>query len=149
MEDGSFRLDGLSGGVFHGFLSGDLADQPSIDVRFGEKIAVAAKFEQVDGGWIFTVPVPAQSLNDGITSVRFIEPGTGQVLARHVLAAGSIVPGDIEAELADLRTELSLLKRAFLDFAADPPLRLAERPLLLAEARQAAIRALAETKRRT
>jgi hypothetical protein len=72
------------------------------------------------GGWCtgegatrVSVEFPAEILSDGVQVVALRSTVTGAVLDRVTLLAGDALDEDIRAEVALLRDELEMLKRAF------------------------------------
>ena len=63
--------------------------------------------------WTLAVPIPAELISDGVQTFLVREVDSGVTLARFTIAAGAPLEGDVLAELALLREELDLLKRAF------------------------------------
>lgn len=71
------------------------------------------------GRWVLEVPVPVEALGDGVQTVLIREARTDQVLNSFVLIAGEPLNEDMRAEVALLRAELDLLKRAFRQHCRD------------------------------
>lgn len=65
------------------------------------------------GEWKVVVPVPVSAISDGIQTVLITNPDTGEVLNAFGLMAGEVPRDMVQAELALLRAELDMLKRAF------------------------------------
>lgn len=73
-----------------------------------------------DGHWTMQVELPPSVLSDGVHSLVVTprdDPAT--VLDRLTLIAGNAVPHDLLAEMALLRAELDMLKRAFRGHCRD------------------------------
>ena len=139
--DTSWTLAGLvmEGGVFRGDLLGPADAAPLLEMAVGSTLRLSATLTvQEPGRWRMEVGLPPSALDDGAIPVRFELAGVGQV-SRYMLFAGAPVHGDIGAELAGVKADLAMLRRAFLEFAADPPLRTAERAQIIAEAAARAI----------
>jgi len=66
-----------------------------------------------------TLELPADVLSDGVQVVGLRSTATGEVLDRITLMAGSALDEDIRSEIALLRDELEMLKRAFRRHCAD------------------------------
>ena len=64
------------------------------------------------GSWTVRVPVPRAAISDGVNLV-LIQDKDGETLARFAVLAGEEIEDDLRAEVALLRDELDLLKRAF------------------------------------
>ena len=111
-------------------------------VRVATAMAVAA-----DPGWTsVTFAVPPAALTDGAAFLDLHALPQGEHLARYTLFCGAALPDDAASALALLQEEVQSLKRAFMAEAASRKLTMAERPLLIAEAVEAA---LAEIEART
>ncbi|SMX39445.1 hypothetical protein [Maliponia aquimaris] len=63
--------------------------------------------------WVVEVPVPVEALGDGVKTILIRDARSEEVLASFALIAGEALADDIRAEVALLRAELDLLKRAF------------------------------------
>ncbi len=59
------------------------------------------------------LPIPAAILSEGVQTVLFRDPASGETLARLTLVTGVPLEEDLRAEIDLLRAELDLLKRAF------------------------------------
>ena len=66
-----------------------------------------------DGDWVLRVPVPADRIADGVQTFVIRDRTSGTVLDSFSLVAGDALAYDLRAEIALLREELDLLKRAF------------------------------------
>ncbi|WP_300444381.1 hypothetical protein [uncultured Mameliella sp.] len=71
------------------------------------------------GRWVVEVPVPVEALGDGVSTVLIRDARDDTVLDSFTLIAGEALAGDIRAEVALLRAELDLLKRAFRKHCRD------------------------------
>lgn len=132
--DWVLTVERLESGVFHGRLLGGAGDPPSVEVEFGAAPAMPLVPERDRAGhWRFAVAMPAGSLSDGTLVVRFRIAGEMAPRASYLVSAGSVAGGDLAARVAALEADVAMLRAAFLAFAADPPLRAAERSLLVAE----------------
>lgn len=122
-------------GRFRARLKGGQGDpEPSIHVRLrGRRIAEAMLTLREQGVWDLEVGAPAEAFSDGCVVLDFVTEG-GERLAAYPVAAGAALEGDLVAEIASLRAELDLLKRAFREALAGGVIARAERPLIVAEA---------------
>ncbi|MEO0390730.1 MAG: hypothetical protein AAF218_07285 [Pseudomonadota bacterium] len=104
---------GLKGGVWSAMLSGGEADAPVIRVmhedRSLEDVTVS---DRGSDGWLVQVPVPSDLLSDGVQTFLVLDSTDAQ-LGHFSVLAGAGIGHDIRAEVALLRGELDLLKRAF------------------------------------
>lgn len=65
------------------------------------------------GGWLLRAPIPPELLSDGVQSFLVKDELTGDTLDAFAIVTGTPLEDDIRAEVALLREELDLLKRAF------------------------------------
>ncbi len=84
-------------------------------VHEGRVIAAARLAHPGDGalGTRVSIDFPAEIMSDGVQVVTLRSTVTGAVLDRITFLAGDILDDDIRAEVALLRDELEMLKRAF------------------------------------
>ena len=67
-----------------------------------------------DGGrWTVRFPIPARCVSDGVQSFALRDRGSRDRLAAFALIAGEPAAEDLVSEIAMLRAELDMLKRAF------------------------------------
>ena len=65
------------------------------------------------GRFVLRLPLPMQIMSDGAHVVLIRDRDTDAVLATETILAGDTLVEDIRAEMALLRAELDMLKRAF------------------------------------
>lgn len=65
------------------------------------------------GRWDVSVALPASLLGDGMSCVQIVDETSDAVLASIFVAGGDMPEDDLRAELQLLRSEVTLLKRAF------------------------------------
>ncbi len=65
------------------------------------------------GEWSLRVPIPAETISDGVQTYLVKDAGSGEKLASFAILAGDALDDDIRAEIDLLRAELDMLKRAF------------------------------------
>ncbi|MEM8578077.1 MAG: hypothetical protein AAGF60_09525 [Pseudomonadota bacterium] len=104
---------GIKGGVWSGLLSGDVVGVPQVKAHHAQREVEGVKVtERGADGWLIQVPIPADTIADGVqTYVLTLADGTD--LGSFALLAGEGLGHDIRAEMALLRAELDMLKRAF------------------------------------
>ena len=124
----------LRGGVFSGTLQvHHSADAPEVVLSVKGTEIGEATLRPVGGGrFELTAPLPAEALDDGVSTVAF-SLRSGEVLARYPLSAGAALEGDLAAEVASLRAELDQLKTAFRGAMAGGVITRDERPMIIAE----------------
>ncbi len=105
----------VQAGVWRGLLQAKGTIRPVRVAHQGQDlpdVSIAPVPEQGPDLWQVHVPIPAALLSDGVQS--FLVLGDGDtVLARFTLIVGVPAEQDLIAEVALLRAELDLLKRAF------------------------------------
>ncbi|WP_062762261.1 hypothetical protein [Falsirhodobacter sp. alg1] len=104
--------EGWHAGTWHGVLHG-AEDDPGIHVvHRGELLENISVMPEGEGVHRISVPVPVELLDDGMhTFLIRLEDGT--VAGHFNIATTSPDQSDMQAELAALRAELDLLRRAF------------------------------------
>ena len=76
--------------------------------------------EHADAGhWVVEVPIPAETIADGVQVFVVSDAEDGTKLGSFALIAGEMLGDDIRAEVELLRAELDMLKRAFRRHCAD------------------------------
>ena len=90
-------------------------------VHEGKVVAIAILTPDAGkpGNWQVSLDLPAQVIGDGVQVIALRAVATGSVLDRITLMAGSPLDEDIRAEIALLRDELEMLKRAFRRHCAE------------------------------
>ena len=63
--------------------------------------------------WAVRIPIPVDLIGDGAQTCLIFDKDTGETLDSFTIIAGDAVSDDIRAEVALLRAELDLVKRAF------------------------------------
>lgn len=99
-------------GVVTAFVPGAGAP-PALELSVGDGVVEGLEIAETRGGWIARATLPPQALNDGQTAVLLRRAGDGEVLARIGVRVGDAADADLAAEVAFLRAELDMLKRAF------------------------------------
>ncbi|SLN21419.1 hypothetical protein ROJ8625_00804 [Roseivivax jejudonensis] len=104
-------------GVWEGVISGESADVPPPEVlvtHLEQSLpGVVVTGSDGPGTWVLRVPVPVTLIGDGVQTFVISDARTGDTLDSFALIAGEALGEDIRAEMALLRAELDLLKRAF------------------------------------
>jgi len=117
MSDLTLTKTRLFEGVWEGVLSGapEGGIAPEIEVTHLQDpipgVEVIARAET--GDWVVRVPVPPEKIADGVQTFVIRDRASGAVLDSFALLAGDVLSYDIRAEMALLREELDLVKRAF------------------------------------
>lgn len=110
----------LAGGIWEGRLTGPAgAEPPPLAAMWsGAEIALPHVTPDGDGAWRVTLRLPPAIMTDGAQTL-VLGPRDGDPLCLETLAFGDPLEADLRAELAALRTELDVLKRAFRRHLAD------------------------------
>ncbi len=104
-------------GIWEGILSvaGGAGDAPAVQVRHLEK-TVPHEISPLDGApgkWALRIPVPPETLGDGVQTFVISLTETGLRLGSFTVVTGEPLEDDLRAEVDLLRAELDMLKRAF------------------------------------
>jgi hypothetical protein len=107
----------IQAGIWEGVLtvSGDRI-QPQIEVSHlaqGLDGVEVSEDPEVPGRFVLRVPIPREALYDGVQSFVISEVVTGRKLGSFTIVTGQPLEDDVRAEMALLREELDMLKRAF------------------------------------
>ncbi len=105
----------IRAGVWEGVLTG-MRDLPKLLVLHLEKPVSGVETSALTdrpGDWAVRVPIPVDTLSDGVQTYLILDAATEARLAQFTVIAGVHVDDDIRAEVDLLRAELDLLKRAF------------------------------------
>jgi hypothetical protein len=104
-------------GVWEGLLTtvDDSTNQPNLGVtHLDQALSDLSLTEAGEAGqWQLRVPIPVEMIGDGALTFLIFDKDTGETLDSFTIIAGDAVTDDIRAEVALLRAELDLLKRAF------------------------------------
>ena len=117
MSDWTLTKTRLFEGVWEGVLTPARPDAapPDIEVtHLQEPLGGVEVTERPDSDErVLRVPVPADRIADGVQTFVIRDRGSDTVLDSFALVAGDALAHDLRAEIALLREELDLLKRAF------------------------------------
>lgn len=117
MSDFTLTKTRLFEGIWEGVLTRDVPDtrQPDIEVtHLQTRIENVRVTEDATAGhWVLRVPIPPQLISDGVQTFVIRDRRSGEILDSFALMSGDALSYDIRAEVALLREELDLLKRAF------------------------------------
>jgi len=117
MSDWTLTKTRLFEGVWEGVLgASDVAASPP-EIEVTHELAPLPGVEMIPreegGGFVLRVPVPAERISDGVQTFVIRDRASDTVLDSFSLVAGEALAYDLRAEIALLREELDLLKRAF------------------------------------
>lgn len=102
-------------GVWHGVVHQAGSGVPQVTVtHLSEEVSgVALTESETAGEWLLQVPVPMDAIADGVQVFAISDALNGEKLGQFTLIAGETLGDDIRGEVALLREELDMLKRAF------------------------------------
>ena len=104
-------------GVWEGVLTAvdDNAEQPDLGVTHLDKPLGELRLKETGqpNQWSVRVPIPIELIGDGAQTFLIFDRDTGETLDSFTIIAGDTVSDDIRAEVALLRAELDMVKRAF------------------------------------
>lgn len=105
----------LRNAVWSGVLHKTDAGTPNVRVTHLENEIPDIKVtENADENhWVLEVPIPPETIADGVQVFVISDATNGEKLGSFTLMAGEMLDDDIRAEVALLRAELDMLKRAF------------------------------------
>ncbi|MCK0095897.1 hypothetical protein MWU60_09995 [Yoonia sp. F2084L] len=104
----------IKAGVWQGDLVGAGENTPQVQVtHLGVALeGVTCTHDGTHDVWRLTVPIPPTLINDGVQTF-LVRDADGTTLAQFSIVAGEPLADDLRAEIALLRGELELLKKAF------------------------------------
>ncbi|WP_342585416.1 hypothetical protein [Ruegeria sp. ANG-S4] len=98
-------------GLWEGHITSDT--EPRVRaVYLGDAVSDIELIRDTDG-WTLRVPVPASAVSEGVHSIIIQDLETNARLADFTIIAGDPAADDLRGEVALLRAELDMLKRAF------------------------------------
>ncbi len=97
--------------IWQAYVTSD--QKPQIEaIYLGEPLPDVELIQNGDG-WTLRVPVPKVALSDGVHCVVIRDAAANRKLGDFTIIAGNPAAEDLRAEVALLRAELDMLKRAF------------------------------------
>lgn len=108
----------LQAGRWQGVLTTDPPAEapPPLEVRHLDRSLDDLRVEPAPGQagrFLVSVPIPAELLSDGVQTFVICAAETGETLDSFTIIAGEALDDDIRAEIALLRAELDMMKKAF------------------------------------
>lgn len=117
MSDFELTKTRMVQGVWEGVLTpkGGRKDMPDVRVTHLEQDVpgIEIRENKEAGHWLLRIPVPADTISDGVQTFLIHETKNDAQLGQFCLIAGEAMGNDIRAEMDLLRAELDMLKRAF------------------------------------
>jgi hypothetical protein len=112
----------LQAGRYEGILTCAEGAGTGIEAVHEGRVVAAASIapnEDRPGSWRAVIALPPEVLGEGVQVIALRSTTTGTVLDRITLMAGAPLDEDIRAEIALLRDEIEMLKRAFRRHCAE------------------------------
>ncbi|GGH28211.1 hypothetical protein SAMN05444007_104208 [Cribrihabitans marinus] len=107
----------LRNGLWEGRITGapETGRRPEIRVSHLDRDIEGVDLTEGDtpGTWELSVPIPAEAIAEGVQTFLIVDAETDTRLSDFTLIAGEPAADDLRAEVALLRAELDMLKRAF------------------------------------
>ena len=103
----------LAHGMWEGFL--EAPSLPELRLRHRDQALPPPEAERDEAarGWRVRFRLPVERLSDGIETFVIEDAATGEALAHETIVAGEAAGAGLASEVALLRAELDMLKRAF------------------------------------
>lgn len=110
----------IKAGVWQGDLAGASDTTPALQVmHLGNRLdGLTATYDTTHSVWRVRVQIPTELINDGVQTFA-ITDAAGITLSSFSLVAGEPLADDLRAEIALLRGELEMLKKAFRHHCAE------------------------------
>ena len=111
----------LAGGIWEGLLATSQNVPPRLSLRHQDDIIGEPEMLAADAPrqWFVRFRLPLDRLSDGVQTFIVEDTDTGDALAHETIIAGALADDDLHGEVALLRAELDLLKRAFRRHCAE------------------------------
>lgn len=106
---------GLSNGIWRGLLDTGTKARPDLVLSCNGELLAGLPVEvepAASGAWALSVHLPAKLLNDGYQICQLLDRVSQNSVGQFVLFAGCAPPSDLSAEVALLRAEVEMIKRA-------------------------------------
>lgn len=104
-------------GIWQGLITARIDDVPAPEVvvsLLDQPVRGVTVTEMAEPDrWALEVPVPLDAIGDGVHTFLIRDGNSDAVLGSFTIIAGEVMGEDIRAEMALLRAELDMLKRAF------------------------------------
>lgn len=101
-------------GVWRGEIALGDAELPAVEVRHLDRLLDRVEVSRTGEATAeISVPIPAELLSDGVQNFVVLAAENGARLGSFTIVTGHPAGDDLRAEIALLREELDMLKRAF------------------------------------
>ncbi|GHE01601.1 hypothetical protein U879_16695 [Defluviimonas sp. 20V17] len=109
-------------GLWTGRLSGTDEAEPALEITHLDRPVPGTRLTPdpaAPGNWRLEVPIPAAALSEGVQTILIRHGPSGTLLEHITIVTGAALEDDLRAELALLRAELDMLKKAFRRHCAE------------------------------
>jgi len=104
----------LHDGMWEGVVSMPEGLKPNLRVLHEGQAVSTVHIEAMGGGeWAMRFPIPSTAIADGVQTITISDPETDEILETVTLITGDMLDEDIRSEIALLRAELDMMKKAF------------------------------------
>jgi len=126
MSDFTLTRTGIRAGEYEGVLTTRLkhATAPNLELRLlGNAVAEVNVIPELKtkNRWNIRAAIPASMIDEGVQTFLIQNRDTGETLDSFAIVAGQPLEEDLRADIALLRAELEILKRAFRKHCRDAP----------------------------
>ncbi|WP_050603827.1 hypothetical protein [Ruegeria sp. 6PALISEP08] len=97
-------------GIWQGQIQA--VQEPAVEVLYQGETLENATLSPAENGWVLSIKVPTSALSEGVHSFVIADAFTAEQLGDFTIIAGAPAADDLRAEVALLRAELDMLKRA-------------------------------------
>lgn len=116
MSDLNITKTSITEGIWEGVITrggGRNGETPKVVVTHEGQSISNVTIADIEGGWILRVPIPMETISEGVQSYLILDANTHEEVNSFSLIAGQALAHDIRIEMDLMRAELDLLKRAF------------------------------------
>ena len=106
----------FSNGMWRGLLTAENSGTfPSFSVELNGAVVEGTRISAgpSDREWVIDIPIPNHAIGDGVYTFLIFVQGNSVPVGSFCISAGRAMEYDLQAEVALLREELEILKRAF------------------------------------
>lgn len=124
MSDFILTRQFIKAGAYQGVLTarGRVAAEPVLELRLLDLslgVVSVSPASNTANTWDVEAPIPSSALNDGVQTFVIRDAQSGDTLDSFAIIAGTPLEDDLRSEIALLRGELDMLKRAFRNHCAE------------------------------
>lgn len=99
-------------GIWTGLIEGVQA-RPSLELALADRVAVPVEVVRQGSAWSARAVLPVEAMSEGLQVLAIHDRDAGAAIGQIVLQVGEAHVDDMRAEVALLRAEMDMLKRAF------------------------------------